>query len=242
MIRLIRSPRALALLAAVLVVCAAAVLAPLPGPARVQEWADSVGPVFPLVFFVVYALVTVAPVPRTVLTVSCGVLFGVGLGLTVALAATTVSAALALLLVRRLDGRRVAARLTHPAVRAVDERLRRRGWLAVWSLRMISFAPFSVVNYCCALSSIRFTPYLVATVLGSLPGTAATVILADALVSGTSPEMIAVSVACLLMGVAGLVLDTRWQPAEPDVAAAESDPVSAGSLPSTAAPLPEPRG
>lgn len=246
MIRLLRSPRALALLAALAAVCAAALLAPLPGPARVQEWAGSVGPALPLVFLAGYALVAVLPVPRTVLTISSGVLFGAALGLAVALAATAVAAVLALLLVRRLDGRRVASRLTHSAVRAVDERLRRRGWLAVGSLRLISFAPFSVVNYCCALSSIRVTPYLVATVLGSLPGTAATVILADALVTGTSPAMVAVSVACLAIGVVGLIVDSRWQPAaEPgaaEPAGAEPAGVSAGVTPDIAAPLPEPRG
>ncbi|MBF6370493.1 TVP38/TMEM64 family protein, partial [Nocardia puris] len=120
-----------------------------------------------------------------------------------------------LLLVRALDRDRVAARLTHPAVRAVDDRLRRRGWLAVGSLRLISFAPFSVVNYCCALTSIRVRPYLLATVVGSAPGTVATVILADALTGGTHPAMLVVSAVCLGIGLVGLVVDARWQPVDP---------------------------
>ncbi|NEW31997.1 TVP38/TMEM64 family protein [Nocardia cyriacigeorgica] len=225
MTRLIRDRRVVALILAVGALFVVALLIELPSPEQIQDWADSVGPVFPLLFLAGYALVAVAPVPRTVLTVSCGVLFGAGLGSTVALTATTVAAALALLLVRALDRDRVAARLTHPSVRAIDERLERRGWLAVGSLRLIAIAPFSVVNYCCGLSSIRFWPYLIATVIGSLPGTVATVILADALTGGSHPAMVVISGVCLAIGVVGLIIDARWKPA-PRAEVAEPVPVT----------------
>ncbi|MEU8899797.1 TVP38/TMEM64 family protein [Nocardia sp. NPDC048505] len=212
-IRLLRRPRSLALLLLVGALFAAALFAPLPTPAEIQQWAGSFGPWFPLLFCVVYAVATVAPLPRSVFTISCGVLFGAGLGLLVALVATTAAAAMALLLVRALDQDRVAARLTHPAVREVNERLARRGWLAVGSLRMIAFAPFSIVNYCCGLSAIRFWPYLIASVLGSAPGTIGTVVLADSLTGGTHPAMYVITAVCIALGIAGLILDARWKPA-----------------------------
>ncbi|WP_433684485.1 TVP38/TMEM64 family protein [Nocardia sp. CA-119907] len=210
MTRLIRAPRVVALLVCGAALFIAAMLVPLPTPQQMQDWATSVGPIFPLLFFVVHALVTVAPVPRTVLTVSAGVLFGPALGIALAASATTVSAALAILLVRALDRDRVAAHLTHPAVRSIDERLERRGWLAVGSLRLIAFAPFSVINYSCGLSSIRFWPYMIATVIGILPGTIGTVILGDALTGGTHPGMLVVSGALIAIGIIGLVVDARW--------------------------------
>lgn len=224
MLRLIRDPRILALLVGGAALFTAAMLVPLPTPQQMQDWATSVGPIFPLLFFVVHALVTVAPVPRTVLTVSAGVLFGPALGIVLAASATTVSAALAILLVRALDRDRVAAHLTHPAVRSIDERLERRGWLAVGSLRLIAFAPFSVINYCCALSSIRFWPYLIATVIGILPGTIGTVILGDALTGRTHPGMLAVSGVLIAIGIIGLIIDARWtQTHQPDL---ETAPVT----------------
>ncbi|WP_327099805.1 TVP38/TMEM64 family protein [Nocardia vinacea] len=224
MLRLIRDPRILALLVGGAALFTAAILVPLPTPQQMQDWATSIGPIFPLLFFVVHALVTVAPVPRTVLTVSAGVLFGPALGIVLAASATTVSAALAILLVRALDRDRVAAHLTHPAVRSIDERLERRGWLAVGSLRLIAFAPFSVINYCCALSSIRFWPYLIATVIGILPGTIGTVILGDALTGRTHPGMLVVSGALIAIGIIGLIIDARWtQTHEPDL---ETTPVT----------------
>ncbi|MBF6191450.1 TVP38/TMEM64 family protein [Nocardia implantans] len=215
MTRLIRDPRIVALITGAVALFGAALLVPLPSPRQVQDWATSVGPVFPLLFFLVHALVTVAPIPRTVFTVSAGLLFGPLLGIALAVGATTVSAALAILLIRALDRNQVAARLTHPAVRAIDERLARRGWLAVGSLRLIAAVPFSVINYCCGLSSIRFWPYLIATVLGVLPGTIGTVILGDALTGSTHPAMLALSGVCLAVGLVGLLVDARWKPQAP---------------------------
>ncbi|MET8778101.1 TVP38/TMEM64 family protein [Nocardia sp. NPDC004654] len=223
MTRLLRNPRILALLVGVGALFVAALLVPLPGPTQIQQWADSVGSWFPLLFFGVYSILAVAPLPRTVLTVSCGVLFGSLLGTAIALSATVVAAGMALFLVRVLDRDRVASRLTHPAVRAIDERLERRGWLAVGSLRLISFAPFSVVNYCCGLSSIRFWPYLAATFVGSAPGTIATVVLADALTGGSHPAMLVVSGICLAIGLLGLVVDARWRPEVPAAEFERSD-------------------
>ncbi|MFF2083163.1 TVP38/TMEM64 family protein [Nocardia sp. NPDC058176] len=209
MSRLIRSPRLLLALAGFAVLFVTAMLVPLPGPQQIRDWAGGAGPLLPVLFFLFYAVVAVAPVPRTVLTVTSGVLFGPVLGSVLALGASAVSAVVALLGVRVLGRDRVAEHLTHPAVRAVDERLARRGWLSVAALRMIPVAPFSIVNYCCGLSSVRLTPYLVATLAGSAPGTISTVVLAGSLAGDTHPVAIAVSAVCLSLGLIGLVIDAR---------------------------------
>ncbi|KZM72538.1 TVP38/TMEM64 family protein [Nocardia terpenica] len=214
MLRRFRDPRFLALLVIGVVVIAVALLAPHPSPQQIREWAHSVGPLFPVVFFLVHAVVTVAPFPRTVFTLSAGLLFGPVLGITLAVAATTVSALLALLLVRALDREQVAARLTHPAVRAVDRRLARRGWLAVGSLRLIAPVPFSIINYCAGLSSVRLVPYLLATLIGVVPGTIGIVVLGDALTGKTNPGLLVLSGVCITLGVIGLIVDARWGAAE----------------------------
>ncbi|MFB7874159.1 TVP38/TMEM64 family protein [Nocardia sp. NPDC056064] len=225
MSRLIRSPRLLLALAGVAALFVVAMLVPLPGPQQIRDWAGGAGPLLPVLFFLFYSLVAVAPVPRTVLTVTSGVLFGPVLGSLLALSATAVSATIALLGVRALGRDRVAAHLTHPAVRAIDARLARRGWLAVAALRMIALAPFSVVNYCCGLSSVRVLPYLVATVAGSAPGTIATVVLAGSLAGDTHPMAVTISAVCLSIGVIGLFVDARM-PLDDDPLAPTAQPVA----------------
>ena len=60
-------------------------------------------------------------------------------------------------------------------------------------MRMIPAVPFSVLNYAAGASAVRVLPYLLATLAGLLPGTAAVVILGDALTGNISPLLILVS-------------------------------------------------
>jgi uncharacterized membrane protein YdjX (TVP38/TMEM64 family) len=206
---ILRDRRVLATVAALAILAVAAALVPRPSISVVRDWAESMGPSFVVVFFLTQAVLTIAPVPRTVFTLSAGLLFGPAAGLTVTIAATTVSAVLALLLVRALGRTAVQARLTHPAVKAIDARLARRGWLAVGSLRLIAPAPFALVNYCSGLSAVRLLPYTAATVVGILPGTIAAVLFGDALTGQTNPALIVVTSVCVAAGVAGLLADAR---------------------------------
>lgn len=195
----------------VLVVAAvvAVVFVPLPSVMQFRAWADSLGPAFPIIFFVVHALVTVLPFPRTVFTLSAGLLFGAGWGIVLTVAASTASAVLALYLVRAIGRKAVWRHISSPSVRRVDERIAQRGWLAIGSLRLIAFVPFSVLNYCCGISSIRLTPYIAATVVGTLPGTVGMVVLGDALTGETDPALLVVSAVCIAVGIVGLAIDTK---------------------------------
>ncbi len=178
-----------------------AVAVRLPGPVQIRAWADHVGPSFPLVFLVCHALITV--------TLAAGLLFGPLTGVSITLTATTVSAVLALLLVRKLGRDAVAERLRHGALQTVNTRLAQRGWLAVTSLRLIPVVPFSVLNYCCGVSAIRLKPYVLATIVGIVPGTVAVVLLGDAITGRTSPALLGISAACAGVGLLGLLVDAR---------------------------------
>ena len=124
---------------------------------------------------------------------AAGLLFGSALGIVLAVTASTISALLAVLLVRAA-GWQLSGLVSHPAIDSVDAHLRRRGWLAVLSLRLIPAVPFSVINYATGASGVRLVPYALATVVGLLPGTAAVVILGDALTGNVSPTLVLVSV------------------------------------------------
>ncbi len=195
---------ALAALALVTVV----LLVPVPTAVQLRDWAQSVGPWFPLTFFAAHVVVTVLPFPRTAFTLAAGLLFGPALGVLIAVTASAASAVLAVLAVRAA-GWRLGPLATDHRVRALDARLRERGWPAVLSLRLIPAVPFSVLNYAAGASSVRVLPYTLATLAGVLPGTAAVVILGDALTGTVSPLLMVVSLCTGAVGVAGLVYEAR---------------------------------
>lgn len=193
---------ALTLLAAFV---AAAVLLPIPGPADLRSWAEATGPATPLVLLVAYSLLTVAPIPRTVFNLAAGLLVGTAAGITIGLVATTIAAGLSFGLARALGRDLVTRHLERRSVRAVNDRLADGGVLAVTSLRLIPVVPFAPLSYLCGVSSVRLIPYLTGTLLGSVPGTVAVVVLGDALTGDTPPALLACYGVFAAAGAIGLV-------------------------------------
>ena len=206
--RQLSRPRTVAAVVGITALIVVAALVPLPTAVELRDWAKSVGPWFPLAFLLAHALVTVAPVPRTAFTLAAGLLFGPLVGVAIAVLASTASALIALLLVRAA-GWRLNRLDRHRAIHSVDQRMRERGWPTVLSLRLIPAVPFSAINYAAGASGVRVAPYTLATVAGLLPGTAAVVILGDALAGHTSPWLLVVSACTGALGIAGLVLEVR---------------------------------
>lgn len=200
--------RFVTILTAIVILIAVAVLIPLPTAVQMRDWATSVGPWFPLAFLAAHIVVTVFPFPRTAFTLAAGLLFGPYLGVPLAVLASTVSAVIALLLVRAA-GWQLSRLVSHPRVDSLDARLRERGWSAVVSMRMIPAMPFSVVNYAAGASAVRVLPYTLATLVGLLPGTAAVVVLGDALTGHVSPLLFVVSLCTASLGIAGLIYEIR---------------------------------
>ena len=223
--RQLARPRVLATVAVITVLLALASWLPLPAPVQLRDWAQSVGPWFPLAFLAAHIVVTVAPFPRTAFTLAAGLLFGPALGIAIAVVASTASALIALLLVR-VAGWQLTRLARHGALHTVDERLRERGWVAILSLRLIPLVPFSVINYAAGASAVRLLPYTLATLAGLIPGTAAVVILGDALTGHPSPTLFVVSVCTGALGLTGLIVEIRQyrqhhHRSQPDERAAE---------------------
>jgi len=209
---------------AVAILAAVALLVPVPTAVQLRDWAQELGPWFPLAFLGAHAAVTVFPFPRTAFTLAAGLLFGPMLGAVLAVAASTLSA-IAVVVMMRVFGWQLSRWVTHPKVGALDARLRRRGWPAVVSLRLIPAIPFSVINYAAGASAIRPLPYAAATLIGLLPGTVAVVVLGDGLTGDVSPMLLLVSACTAAIGVALLVYEVRIHRRHP---AATPEPVSTG--------------
>ena len=200
--------RLLVTAAAAVALVAVVLLVPFPNAVQLRDWAAAAGPWFPLTFLAAHTVLTVLPFPRTAFTLAAGLLFGPAVGIVLAVTASACSALLALLLVRAA-GWQLNGLVDHPRIGALDARLRGRGWPAVLSLRLIPAVPFSVLNYAAGASSVRTAPYLLATLVGLLPGTAAVVILGDALTGDVSPLLMLVSLCTGGIGVSGLLYEAR---------------------------------
>lgn len=133
-------------------------------------WAGAV------VFVLAYGAVTLSPVPKNVVTIAAGLVWGFGPGVVLVYAGALLGAAVAFLVGRRL-GREAVERLTGARVARLDEVLARRGLLAVLGVRLVPLVPFTLVNYGAGLTAVRVRDYALGTAIGIIPGTVAYVAL-----------------------------------------------------------------
>lgn len=161
----------------------------------------------PLVFVLGYAALTLSPIPKNVLSIGAGVVFGFAGGIGVVLAAALLGAAAAFWLGRWL-GREAVENFTGARVERLDEVLRRRGFAAVVGVRLLPMLPFTAINYLAGLTSVAWWPYFLGTAVGILPGTASYVTLgAFGVQLGWQVQVAAAALG--LLTIAGLIFAVR---------------------------------
>ncbi len=140
--------------------------------ARLQA-SGSDGAAGTLAFGAAYVVAALLLVPGAALTLAAGALFGPFRGVLVVSVASTTTAALAFLIARHLARPRAEALARrYRTYRAVDRAIADGGWRIVGLLRLSPAMPFSVQNYFFGLTAVGFWPYVLASWLFMLPGTA----------------------------------------------------------------------
>lgn len=164
----------------------------------------------PVVFVAVYATATTLAVPGTVLTLAGGAAFGVFWGSIFNLIAANLGANAAFVLARFLgrDGIRRLAGADSATLRKLDRAVEQRGFAGLLVLRLIPLAPFNVLNFAAALTTLRWPVYAGATLIGILPGTVVYTFFADAILQGSQEASRGALVRALIAGVllAGLAV------------------------------------
>lgn len=122
-------------------------------------------------FVVLYAALTLLPIPATVFTLAAGAVFGVSRGSAIAWLGATLGAVLAFYL-GRLLGRDAVGHLTGSRLTSLDAFLDRRGFTAVLIARLIPVVPYSAFNYLSGLTRLRPSHYAAATAIGIIPSIA----------------------------------------------------------------------
>ena len=173
---------------------------------QIQQLVSGAGPLGPLLFVALYALLTVLLVPGSVSTLAAGALFGPILGTALTAVGATIGATAAFIIARKGGRERVRRRVGERVAR-VDAWLTGRGFLAVLYARLIPAVPFSAFNYAAGLTGISFRDYVAGTAIGILPGTFAFVALGDALGDPGSPRFIGAIGMVVALAVAAPLID-----------------------------------
>lgn len=234
--RSLLSPRSrLSLLALLLLTAAALVVLYEPQRLLSSGWparTDGAGAV--LLFGLAYGVCTAALVPRPVLNLAAGALFGSAFGLTAAVAGTVLGAGISFTLGRYLGQDALRPLLRGRWLTAADGQLSRHGFRSMLAIRLFPGVPFAAANYCAAVSRMGYVPFLLATALGSVPNTTAYVVAGAQAGSPGSPAFLFSAGFIVLSVLAGAVVAWRKRhglraPAPVPTPAAEPEPEPVGS-------------
>ncbi|WP_433548689.1 TVP38/TMEM64 family protein [Streptomyces sp. CA-294286] len=240
------------LLAVVLASAATAVLLYEPQKMLADGWPPQLGGAMAAVLFgVAYGLCTVAFVPRPILNLAAGALFGTALGLTASIGGTVLGAGISFGLGRLLGQDALRPMLRGRVLLAADGVLSRHGFRSMLAIRLFPGVPFAAANYCAAVSRMRYFSFLTATGLGSIPNTLAYVIAGSEAASPRSPAFLISAGFIVVSSIAGAVVAWRkrhsiGRSAGTGVLVASSEDVQGNGAPTAAAGkvpvLPLPKG
>jgi uncharacterized membrane protein YdjX (TVP38/TMEM64 family) len=179
--------RIIALVVVVVALAAIALTLPL---GALPEAVAHLGPMAPVVGVAVGAALLIAMIPRTPISLACGLLFGAAAGavcaLLIAMVAAAVTFAAGRWLGRDFVARYLVGRAAGPAARRwarLEAWVNREGVLAVAAVRALPIGPYGLGGYVYGTSGIRARDYALGTLIAGAPSAVSYALLGAAVAS-----------------------------------------------------------
>ncbi|MDT3400324.1 VTT domain-containing protein [Streptomyces sp. B1866] len=199
----------LGLLVALLAGAAGTVWAWQPQRLLAGGWPQLSGAASVALYAAAYGLCSAALVPRPLLNLAAGALFGSQVGLASAVAGTVLGAGVSFGLGRLLGQDALRRLLRARWLVAADRQLSRHGFRSMLAIRLLPGVPFAAANYGAAVSRMGWLPFLLATGLGSVPNTAAYVVAGSRASTPTSPVFLLAAACVAVPGLATAAIAWR---------------------------------
>jgi uncharacterized membrane protein YdjX (TVP38/TMEM64 family) len=142
----------------------------VPALQGVCTWIGSLGPLGVFLLSLFLAIGSLFFLPASPFIIAGAAVFGFPLGAVGGLAGVALGAAGGFCLSRWFLRDEISTRLRkHTTFRAIDTAIEKEGWKIVILLRLCPI-PFGLANYLYGLTAVPFRAYLIASVIGGLPG------------------------------------------------------------------------
>ncbi len=126
----------------------------------------------PLIYIVLYALRPLILFPSTILTLTGGFVFGPVFGVIYTVIASNISSTIAFFVGRYFGEGMLRDDGSDNLIQRYARRIRENSFETVMIMRFI-FLPYDAVSYLAGFLRIKYRPFILATALGSIPGTIA---------------------------------------------------------------------
>ena len=179
-------------------------------PQQLQQALQQTGGWAPVLYIGLFILLPAFFFPVAVLALAGGLLFGLWWGSVYTFIGAVLNCAMMFLLARYVGRSQVQRLVEQKLSPQWQRRLQmadgKEGFLLLIILRLIPAVPYNLINYTFGLTGISFSSYLLASVIGIIPGTFAFINIGDKTLEAGSPSFwIAIGLLVLLLVVTGLL-------------------------------------
>ncbi len=167
-------------------------------PISLRDWVLSFGMVAPIIYILINVIRPFTLFPISVLSLAGGLAFGVVWGTVYTVFSATIGAILSFYIAKHLGTRWLKQKTDSPSrIEKWQNQLKEKGFVYILLLRIIPVLNFDVVSYVAGISRLKLRSYILATMLGVLPGTLAYNLLGDSFIKGNG-TIIAVAIGLAL--------------------------------------------
>lgn len=169
--------------------------------AGIKNYIGSFGMLGPIIYIIMFILVPLTLFPNAILALASGMAFGVFYGMIYTIIGAVLGAALSFYIARFL-GKDIVDKLVRGKGKWFEDGVGKKGFLIVFTLRLIPLVPFDIISYGAGLSKIKFKDFLLATTIGIIPGVFIFINLGD---KSQNPDSLDFIFASVLLGALVLV-------------------------------------
>ena len=137
---------------------------------KIISFVEGFGAFSPIIYILMYALLTIVLFPGVILTFVGAILFGTLWGTIYTVIGATIGAS-GCFLAAKILGRDFVEKILKGGFKKFDKKCGEEGFRGILILRLIPLVPFNVLNFGPGLTKIKFKDYFWATFLGIIPGT-----------------------------------------------------------------------
>lgn len=136
---------------------------------QIKEFVLGYGIWAPLVFIILFTIVPLTLFPDALLAIAGGLIFGLYEGSLYIMIGALCGATLSFY-IARYYGSWLREKLEGEKFLNIDNAVKKNGFLIIFLLRLIPLVPFDIISYSAGFSSVRYKDFILATLLGVIPG------------------------------------------------------------------------
>lgn len=166
-------------------------------PMAIKEFLIGWGAFAPIIYILLFTFVPLTLFPDALLAISAGLVFGIIPGAIYTIIGAVCGGTLAFMITRTLSHDFVEKKLEEH--KKISRMIESRGFMIVLIMRLIPLIPFDVISYAAGATGIKYRDYILATIIGIIPGVTILVTMGDGLGSPDQPKLYLAICAMILL-------------------------------------------